>query len=162
MMGVAGRVILPQWPPEAPGPGVWVRRPAPHHKPALCLKAVGPGEVEKGRPAGWGFWPVGSLSTWSHSPGVPPGPPPAWAKPPECPIMHIHFPLCWAFCQRAWECEGLLPQASLSPARAVTRGPLHRPAHGAGSLPFNNGNDSLAPSPAQALLRWALHFHYHS
>lgn len=76
--------------------------------------------------------------------------------------MHIHFPLCWAFCQRAGECEGLLRQASLSPARAVTRGPLHRPAHGAGSLPFNNGSDSLARSPARALLRWALHFHYHS
>lgn len=40
--------------------------------------------------------------------------PPSLGEAPKGPIMHIHFPLCGAFCQWAWECEGLLPRPHYS------------------------------------------------
>lgn len=81
--------------------------------------------VREGAACRQGLWPAGFFGTWSCSQRVLPDAPQPWAEPPRVPLG-IHFPLCWAFCQGAWECEGPLPQASLPPARAVMRSPCRR------------------------------------
>lgn len=138
--------------------------PAPGGKPGhLCIYVFGPWG-----PSALGATARGSLTVLP----TPPRPPAslAWAKPLSVPLCTIHFSLCRGpstasrvlLSEGPGSTRGDYHKASLFPVGAVMRSPLPRLAHFAGSLPFNNYNNSQHSPTTHAsrpMVQAALYIH---